>query len=172
MALSVTSMVGRERHDLGVEAALGLRLGGALLRLQRVLVLRLAADAVLLGHDLGGLDHRHVELRHVLAQPRDRPARKRLILSFCTSEIDSRPPPTATVMPSTMICLAAVAIAIRPEEHWRSMVMPDTVTGRPARSADWRAMLEPVVPCCRAAAHDHVVDLAGIDAGALDRLAR
>jgi GTP cyclohydrolase I len=32
-------------------------------------------------------------------------------------------------------CLAAVAIAIRPEAHWRSMVWAETVTGQPARSA-------------------------------------
>ncbi len=44
-------------------------------------------------------------------------ARKRFILSFCTSEIDSTPPPIVICMPSCMICFAAVAIAIRPEEH-------------------------------------------------------
>ena len=62
----------------------------------------------------------------------------------CTSEMDSTPPATTTSMRSTMTCLAAVAIAIRPEAHWRSMVMPDTPTGRPARSAAVR----PMVCCC------------------------
>ena len=31
-----------------------------------------------------------------------------------------------------MICLAAVAIAISPEEHWRSTVCAPTLTGSPA----------------------------------------
>ena len=35
------------------------------------------------------------------------------------------PPATTTSIRSMMICLAAVAIAIRPDEHWRSIVMPD-----------------------------------------------
>ena len=43
--------------------------------------------------------------------------------------------------------MAAVAIAIRPEEHWRSMVMPLTVTGRPAARAAMRPMFRLVVPC-------------------------
>jgi hypothetical protein len=55
--------------------------------------------------------------------------------SFCTSEIDSTPPPTVMAMPSAVICLAAVATAIRPDAHWRSTVMPATVVGSPARSA-------------------------------------
>ena len=46
-------------------------------------------------------------------------------------------------MRSTITCLAAVAIAIRPDEHWRSIVMPATVTGRPAR----RAAVRPIVAC-------------------------
>ena len=37
-------------------------------------------------------------------------------------------------------------MAIIPEEHCRSMVMPDTVSGIPERNAIWRAMLYPVVP--------------------------
>ena len=34
----------------------------------------------------------------------------------------------------------------RPEEQKRFTVMPDTVTGQPARMAVWRAMLPPVAP--------------------------
>ncbi len=34
----------------------------------------------------------------------------------------------------------------RPDEQKRLTVMPETVTGRPARSAIWRAMLAPVAP--------------------------
>src|ERR687890_475320 len=43
---------------------------GALLGAERVLVLRLARDAIAVGHDLGRLQHRHVELRHALLEPR------------------------------------------------------------------------------------------------------
>ena len=77
--------------------------------------------------------------------------RKRLACSFCTSEIDSTPPPIAISMPSTMICLAAIEIAIRPEAHWRSTDMPATLVGSPARNAHCRATLPPVAPCCKAA---------------------
>ena len=42
-----------------------------------------------------------------------------------------------------MICLAAVAIAIKPDAHCRSSVMPATVTGKPAR----KAAVRPIV-CC------------------------
>ena len=40
----------------------------------------------------------------------------------------------------------ASATVCRPEEQKRFTVMPETVTGRPARSAIWRAMLAPVAP--------------------------
>ena len=50
------------------------------------------------------------------------------------------------------------------------MVMPETVTGKPARSRPWRAMLPPVVPCCRAQPMTMSSTSAGVDAGALDGL--
>ena len=34
----------------------------------------------------------------------------------------------------------------RPLEQKRLIVMPDTLTGRPARKAVWRAMFQPVAP--------------------------
>ena len=58
----------RHRHDLLGEQPVLLGGGHALLGLQRVLVLGLAADAVALGDDVGGLDHRHVDGRVHLAQ--------------------------------------------------------------------------------------------------------
>ncbi len=58
----------------------------------------------------------------------------------------STPPPTVTVMPSVMICLAAMAMAISPEEHLRSTLMPGTLVGKPARNALCRATLLPVAP--------------------------
>ena len=86
-------MVAGKRHDFRVEAARACAGGGALLRLQGVFVLRLARDAVALGDDFGGLEHRHVEVGTDAHEPGSLP-RKRLMCSFCTSEIDSRPPPT------------------------------------------------------------------------------
>ncbi len=72
---------------------------------------------------------------------------------------------------STMICLAAVAIAIRPDEHWRSMLMPATSTGQAGGDRALARDVEALGALLHGAAHDHVVDLAGFDAGALDRLA-
>src|SRR3546814_12135043 len=59
-----------------------------------------------------------------------------------TFEIDSMPPATQMSWRSTMICFAAVAIVISPDEHCRSIDMPGTVTGRPARSADRKSVVE------------------------------
>ena len=69
VSLSSTYFQRRQRDDLGVEAARRLRGGGALLALQRVLVLRFARDLVLLGDVVGGLEHRHVEVGLVPQQP-------------------------------------------------------------------------------------------------------
>ena len=76
--------------------------------------------------------------------------RKWFILSFWTRLIESMPPATTTGAPSTMTCLAAVAIAIIPDEHCRSIVIPETSTGMPARIAHCRATLLPWEPCCMA----------------------
>src|SRR5712692_373862 len=65
---------------------------------------------------------------------------------YWTRLIDSRPPPTATAMPSTMMRWAAMLIAMRPELQNRLMVSPGTVTGSPARIAASRAILWPVAP--------------------------
>src|SRR5437667_12399049 len=40
-----------------------------------------------------------------------------------------------------------MAIALRPDEQNRLIVSPATLTGRPARMADTRAMLCPCAPC-------------------------
>src|SRR5215510_15180051 len=74
-----------------------------------------------------------------------------LACSFCTRLMDSTPPATTIGTSSTITLLAAVAMAIIPEEHWRSTLMPAVVTGNPAAIAHWRAMLDPWVPCWRAA---------------------
>src|SRR5262245_9680444 len=71
--------------------------------------------------------------------------------SFCTRLMDSRPPATTVCIPSTTICFAAIDTLISPEEHWRSMVWPDTLIGSPAATAHCRATLKPWVPSCSAA---------------------
>ena len=68
--LVLDDLLGLQRHDLGGEAPGLLAGGGALLAGERVLVLHLAGDVVALGHDLRGLDHRHVDFRLVLVEPR------------------------------------------------------------------------------------------------------
>ena len=75
----------------------------------------------------------------------------RFIFSVCTKLIESNPPPTTTSIPSLIICFAAVAIAIIPDEHCLSNVIPLTVTGSPAVKAAFLATLQCVVPCCKAA---------------------
>ena len=53
------------RDEFIVEAAGLLRRGGAVLALQRVCVLGLAGDVVAFGHDLGRVDHGHVQVRRL-----------------------------------------------------------------------------------------------------------
>ena len=69
-----------------------------------------------------------------------------LFISFWTHEIDSTPP-AAKMSPSPLITrCAAMAIVCRPDEQKRLTVIPDVVTGQPARIAICRAMLRPVAP--------------------------
>ncbi len=67
-------------------------------------------------------------------------------ISCCTQEMLSTPPATYTSPSPAMTRCAARAMACRPEEQKRLMVMPEVVTGRPAASAIWRAMFRPVAP--------------------------
>ena len=75
-----------------------------------------------------------------------------------------------TLMPSSMISFAAVAIAMRPEAHCRSTDMPATLVGRPARSSALARDIAALRALLERRAHHHVVDLAGIDGGALKRV--
>ena len=72
-------------------------------------------------------------------------------------------------MPSSMISFAAVAIAIMPDEHCRSIDIAGTLSGNPARKRALPRDVEALRPLLDRRADDHVVDLAGFDAGALDR---
>ena len=99
-------------------------------------------------------------------------SRKRFWCSFCTRLIDSTPPATATGTPSTMTRWAAIAIAWRPEEQKRLIVVAAAVTGSPARSAACRAMLWPVAPSGIAQPMIDVLDLAPGRAARAGRRAR
>ena len=113
-------------------------------------VLRLAGDLVARGDDLGRVDHRHIELGF---RGQDRlVAIAEAVGVLVLHEADRiRPRPrTAIGTPSRMMARAAIAIACRPEAHWRSIVVPATLTGKPARMTVWRAKFPPVVPCCKA----------------------
>ena len=170
VARSVDQHDRRQRHDLVVEPPGLLRRRGALLRAQRVFVLRLARNVVAVGDDLGGFDHRHVERGDALHQLRVLARGGGSPAAVCTSEMLSSPPPTAICMSSSMICFAAVAIAIRPDEHCRSTVMPATLSGRPARKRALPRHVEALRALLQRRAHHHVVDLGRRDAGALHRL--
>jgi hypothetical protein len=63
-----------------------------------------------------------------------------------TSDTDSRPPAIITGTLSTSTRCAAMEMVCRPEEQKRLTVTPETLTGAPARIAETRATLEPVVP--------------------------
>ena len=56
--------------------------------------------------------------------------------------------------------------------HWRSTVVPGTVSGNPAPSRALRAMLTAWSPTWVTAPGDDVVDFDGIDTGALDEFAQ
>ena len=103
----------------------GLRRRGALLRAQRVFVLRLARHLVALGDDLGGLDHRHVEVGPVLDAATGSCAA--VLRSACRSaparSTRRRRRPRLSCR-RAMISFAAVAIAISPEAHCRSIDIP------------------------------------------------
>ena len=55
-----------------------------------------------------------------------------------------------------------------PERHTLLTVIAGTVIGMPAFTAAWRAVIWPW-PGLEHLAHEHVVDLLGADAGALER---
>ena len=81
-------------NDLVVVEPAVLRGGGALLALERVLVLVLAADLVAVGDDVGGLDHRHPQARILLAAIRGLSTWSVKPLPVRLWVIDSTPAPT------------------------------------------------------------------------------
>src|SRR3979409_1457853 len=96
--------------------------------------------------------------------------RVRTILSFCTSETDSTPPPIAIVMPSSMISLAAVAIAIIPDDHCRSTHIARPPVGQPGAQRPLAGDVEALRALLDRRTDDDVVDLSRGDTGAPHRL--
>src|SRR6516162_2516384 len=82
----------------------------------------------------------------------------------------SSPPPTITSVSPSMTRCAAMAIACRPELQKRLTVTPETVTGRPARTAERRAMFWPVARSGMAQPRITSSTSPGSNAGARDRL--
>jgi hypothetical protein len=137
------------RHDLALEAALVDGAGGALLALQRELVLVLAADAPALGDVLRrdahvaavegiaeGADHGVDDLAVAEALAEDACPGSQ----YCARLMHSAPPATAASASPCSTSWAAETIACRPLPHRRLTVRAGVSTGRPPFTAATRAM--------------------------------
>jgi hypothetical protein len=131
-----------------------------------IFVLRLAADAIALGHHFGGAAAS--ACRCWGASPAARIGRL-AHLAVCTIEMLSRPPPTQMSMLSTMICLAMRS---------RSTSGPTSTDGRSSgpnrhRQAgaqrDEAGDVAALRTLLQGGAHHHVVHFAALDPGALNR---
>ena len=160
------------RHDLGVEAAGLLRRGGALLA--SAARTRPAPRA---RRRSGRPRSRRSPASSCRAAARAPPARGRACGggSSCRSAPARstparRPPRPACRRPSPAWPRWRWPSGRRSTAGRRSC--PARVSGRPARSAHCRAMLEPWAALLQRRAHDHVLDLRRVEAGALHRLRR
>ena len=157
-----------QRREFGVEHAGGLGRGGALLRLQGVFVLGFAADAVAVGHDLGGLDHRGVDFRHVLVEPLIAGAiAVHLVVLHQADRLQTATDGDRRAVVDDVLGgrgdahQARGALAV--ERHARDGVRQAGAQGGLAGDVvAGRTLLQ-------GRAHDHVVDFARIDASAFDR---
>ena len=93
-----------------------------------------------------------------------------MLLPSCTRLMLSSPPAAMTDASPAMMRCAASAIACRPELQKRFTVMPETVTGK--TGADRRLPRDVAAGGAlrQRAAENDVLDFAGLDAGALDRV--
>ena len=82
----------------------------------------------------------------------------------------STPEPITTSCTPAAISAAAKFTACWAEPHWRSTVVAGVSTGSPACSQALRATLNDLLAVLLHAAGDDVLDLAGVDPGALDHL--
>ena len=162
-----------EGDDLALEAALLGRLVGELVRAQADLVELGAGDLPLVGDHLGRdpLGDEVVAL-HQLGRRRRSRART------CTSSrsakemwpMCSTPPPMATSWTPEAISAAAKLTACWAEPHWRSTVVAGVSIGRPASQPGVAADVDRLLAELLHTAGDDVLDLGGVDPGALDHL--
>ena len=151
-----------------VEDAVSLAFGGALLRLERVFVLRLAADVVARGDDLGGLQHRHVGLRQVFDEPGvARPERVGMLV------LDQRDRLGAGAHGHLHVVADDLLGGDRHGHQPGGALPVDGLAGDAGRHAGAQQRLPGEIGPGRALlhrrAHDEIVNLDGIDLGALDR---
>ena len=160
---------GGQGRDLGVEPASGLRRGGSLLRLQRVFVLALTRDLVSLRHDLGRLDHRHVDVVAMLDEPGILSA---IAVHLVVLDQRNRFKPAANgdahAVVDDFLCRG------RDRHQARGALPVERHAGDAGRKAGAQERLSRDIAALRSllhrCAHHHVVDLAGIDGCALKRV--
>src|SRR3954469_8499733 len=141
------SHCGLDRNKFVIKPPALLRRRGTSLAFQTVFVLKLTRDVIALGHVLRCVQHCYVRVRLHRKQLRvDRVPPIHMLVLHETDRLAA--PPTATSTPSKITDLAATAMACSPDAHCRSIVVPLTLTGSPARNRALRAILVPVVPCC------------------------
>ena len=75
-----------------------------------------------------------------------------------------------TLMPSSIISFAAVAIAMRPEAHCRSTDMPATLVGKASAQQRLARDIAALRSLLEGRAHHHIVDLPRLDGSALERV--
>ena len=153
-------------YDLGIEPSGLLARRRALLAHQRVLVLALAADAVALGDDVGGLDHRHVECALVLGDPL---VAVELGVHVHLHEADGLEPAGHR---DRHAVLRDAACSQSDRLQARGAEAVDGLAGRGHRQPGADGALAGDVAAGGALgigrAHHHVLDIARLDAGALD----
>ena len=108
---------------------------------ERERVLVAAADVELAGDVLGGVAHRGVGVGELLDDRRVE--RRSCAPPIGTIDIDSTPPASPASMPPAAMRSATIAVACRPDEQKRLMVIAGTSSGRPARKPTWRATFRP-----------------------------
>jgi hypothetical protein len=158
--------LGGDRRDLVLELALGARLGGLLLAARAVLVLLFARDAVLLRHVLGGLQHRPIGLGRVAVQP--------LVLEVVLVHLVLHQRDRLDAAGDVDLALARQDALARHRDGLQAGGA-ETVhrqAGHRVRAAGADRDLARDVPAGGAlgigAADDHVLDLVGVDPGALE----
>ena len=172
-SVDVGVAVDGEGDDLALEAALLGRLGGELVGAQADLVELGAGDLPLVGDHLG----RDALRDEVVALHQLRREGEAVLLHHLVAvgegdvaHVLDAAEPIATSWTPEATSAAAKLTACWAEPHWRSIVVAGVSIGRPASSQALRPMLIALLAELLHAAGDDVLDLGGVDAGALDQL--